>query len=254
MRRDEGSGTASSEAQRRAADAGAKALMPVGGHALVDHILSALADAGIGRVVLVVPPDHDAFRAHVAARRVSRVAIDFAVQAEARGTADAVHAAEPFVLAAPFLVINGDNFYPREAINAVRLAGPHAMGGFDASSLVTGGNIPADRLRRFAFAWTDEAGDLVRLEEKPESASPDDHHARVSMNLWAFGPRIFDACARITPSARGELELTDAVRLLIGPMRERMRVVPVPGPVLDLSFRGDIAEVERLLAGHEVRL
>lgn len=128
------------------------------------------------------------------------------------------------------------------------------MGGFDAASLVEGGNIPRERLPRFSFAWADARGHMGRFVEKPAHSPVDDPGARISMNLWTFGPRIFDACARVAPSERGELELVDAVRLLSGTLGEPVAVVPVRGPVLDLSSRDDIVSVERLLASHEVRL
>jgi dTDP-glucose pyrophosphorylase len=70
----------------------------------------------------------------------------------------------------------------------------------------------------------------------------------VSMNLWRFDARIFDACRDVPRSARGELELPEAVVLA---MRRGMRfkTIPARGPVLDLSRRGDTADVERRLAG-----
>jgi glucose-1-phosphate thymidylyltransferase len=220
----------------------------------VDYIVSALGDAGISRIVMVVPPEHDAFRGHFERVALARTEITFAVQPEPRGTADAVSAARRGVGDAPCLVVNGDNYYPVPAIQAVCAAGPHAMGGFDAVSLVEGGNILRERLPRFSFAWSDERGCMTRFEEKPARSPVDDPSARISMNLWVFGPTIFDACDRVTPSVRGELELVDAVRLLPSAYGQPVKVVPVRGPVLDLSSREDITAVERLLAGREVRL
>ena len=71
------------------------------------------------------------------------------------------------------------------------------------------------------------------------------------MNLWRFAPSIFEACRRITPSPRGELELPNAVRYAVRVMKERMRALPVEAGVLDLSRREDIAEVEQRLSGIE---
>ncbi len=68
------------------------------------------------------------------------------------------------------------------------------------------------------------------------------------MNCWRFGPSIFTACRTITPSARGELELPEAVRYAVTVMGERLLTFPIEAAVLDLSQRGDIAEVERRLA------
>jgi glucose-1-phosphate thymidylyltransferase len=74
------------------------------------------------------------------------------------------------------------------------------------------------------------------------------------MNCWMFTPAIFEACRRVRPSARNELELPEAVRIAITELGERVAVVRVKGGVLDLSSRGDIAEVKARLAGVTVRL
>ena len=240
--------------QRAAADRGAKALMPLGGHTLLDHGLSALADAGLSRVVLVVAPDHGAFVDHFARRPLSRLRIDFAVQAAPLGTADAVRACAPAVGADPFVLLNADNYYPSHAVRALARAGAHAMGGFSPHSVAAGGNVPLDRVWRYAFVWCDPDGFLTDIVEKPAPSAFGAMPALVSMNLWALGSSVFEACARIAPSPRGELELADAIRVLVKDMGERVRVVAVRGPVLDLSVRGDIAAVERLLRGHEVVL
>jgi glucose-1-phosphate thymidylyltransferase len=66
------------------------------------------------------------------------------------------------------------------------------------------------------------------------------------MNLWAVTPELVEACRRVPPSSRGELELPEAVALAL---REgvAVRAVRLREPVLDLSRRADIAAVvERL--------
>ncbi len=68
------------------------------------------------------------------------------------------------------------------------------------------------------------------------------------MNIWSFGPLIFDACARVQPSSRGELELADAVMIAIRELGERFRVFPMSAGVYDLSHRSDIVRVGAQLA------
>ena len=82
-----------------AADAGAKGMMPIE-RPFLEYVISALADAGIAEVVLVVPPDHAAIRAHFAEiAPPQRVSVRFAVQDQPRGTSDAVFAARDAVRA-----------------------------------------------------------------------------------------------------------------------------------------------------------
>lgn len=241
--------------QHRAADAGHKAMMPIAGRPFLDFVLSAAADAGLRRVAIVVAPDHNDLRHHYeTVAPPGRVRVDFVVQTEPRGTADAVLAAQPWIGDDPFLVMNGDNLYPVRDVSALGDLGEPGLLGFDPEDLVQSGNVPADRVRAFALVEQDADGHLTRIVEKP---SPEDltrlgPGARVSMNCWRFDSRIFDACRAVTPSPRGELELPGAVALAIT-QGVRFKVLPATGPVLDLSRRADAADLSRRLAGTEPR-
>ena len=243
-------------AQTAAADAGIKALIPVG-RPLLEHLLAALADAGITEVCLVVGPSTSAaIRSHLATLRPTRLVIAFAEQTRPRGTADALLAAADWIGDAPFLVLNADNLYPVAAIRAVATLGGDAVVGWPPDVLVTEGNIPPARIRHFALLDVDRDGMLTGVVEKPDDAEWRrlGDRALVGMNLWAFTPAILDACRRTPPSVRGELELPAAVRLLMAPPGHRVRVVPGTGGVLDLSSRYDIGAVAARLAGRTVRL
>ena len=76
----------------------------------------------------------------------------------------------------------------------------------------------------------------------------------LTMNCWRFTASIFEACRRIKPSPRGELEITDAVQCAIDELGEKFAVLTFNAPVLDLSCRMDVGPVSKRLAGTEVRL
>jgi glucose-1-phosphate thymidylyltransferase len=237
--------------QQRAADAGLKAMMPIAGRPFLDYVLSAAADAGLTRIAIVSAPDHRELRHYYeVVARPTRVAVDFVVQREPRGTADAVLAAEHWTGGDAFLVLNADNLYPPPALAAVRALDQPGLPGFDAADLVRTGNIPADRVRAFALIEQDDRGCLTRIIEKPSTEQVErlGAAARVSMNCWRFDSRIFDACRAVSPSARGELELPAAVGVAVA-RGVRFTVVPAAGPVLDLSQRADAPDVARRLAG-----
>ena len=86
-----------------------KPIFPICGRAMASHVLHALADAGVRRAVVVVPPDD---RGRLIEHRLREDAPDltlsFAVQQEPRGTADAVLAAKKQVRTTQLLVVNGD--------------------------------------------------------------------------------------------------------------------------------------------------
>ena len=253
-----------SDAQRAAAAAGAKGLMPVNGHPLLDYVLHELAEGGVTDVVFVVAPGEGAIRGrYLRDAPPVRLRVHFCEQAEPLGTADALRSAREVVSAvAPqdaagrghFLMLNADNLYPAESVAAlVALDGPGLIA-YDAAALSSLGNIEPERVKAFALLELTPGDDLADIVEKPGPEHPVTWSAAqlVSMNLWRFTTAILDDCAAVRPSVRGELELVDAVRLAMA-RGERFRAVRQALPVLDLSRRGDVAGVEARLAGRVPR-
>ncbi|MGA2030747.1 MAG: nucleotidyltransferase family protein [Thermoguttaceae bacterium] len=242
-------------AQAAVARSGVKAMIPVG-RPFLDYVLSVVAEAGFRRVCLVLGPEHDQVRQYYAVLQPRRLRIEFALQARPLGTADAVAAAESFAGREPFLVLNSDNYYPLDALVALRQAPGPAVAAFDQEAMLAGSNVPAERLAKFAVIQTDGGGRLERIIEKPDEATlarlP--RPVGVGMNCWRFGPAIFPACRAIVPSPRGELEITDAVQYAIDRLGESFSVVWCKAAVLDLSSRGDIELVAARLARTEVNL
>jgi dTDP-glucose pyrophosphorylase len=242
--------------QTSMADAGLKAMIPVG-RPFLDYVLTGLADAGFQEVCLIIGPEHGVLREYYTHRCIpKRLRISFAIQERPLGTADAVAAAESFVAGGCFLMLNSDNYYPISAIRALRLLGQPALAAFERESLIEKGNIGSDRIRQFAVVTAAPDGALARIVEKPDETTLAGLGAEiyVSMNCWAFSPAIFRACAAIEPSPRGELELTDAVQYAIHRLGEHFRIVRFRAGVLDLSSRSDIAAVAEILKGVEVNL
>src|SRR5260221_8133487 len=134
-----------SDGQRRAADAGTKTRIPVQGRPFLDYVLSALADAGVSDVALIVAPDHDGILEHYTARPPARVALSFLVQPEPRGTADAVLSAEAWTGGASFLAMNADNLYPVPALEALQSLAEPGLPAFEREDLARSGNIPPER-------------------------------------------------------------------------------------------------------------
>lgn len=231
-------------AQEDAADRGLKALVPVHGRPFLEWSIERLAHAGIEQVTLVVSPATMALKD---ALRGARIPLRYALQPEPRGSADAVLAARTFTGEDAFFVINGDNLYPvRDLERLARLTGPGLVA-YRRSGLERGG-IPGERVRAFALIDVTD-GILREIVEKPsvEQAAAFGDDPLVSMTCWRFEPSIYDACAAVAPSVRGELELPDAVRLQLA-RGVRYGIVPSTHAVLDLTGRADIPTVEAHLA------
>jgi dTDP-glucose pyrophosphorylase len=237
-------------AQEEVAASGVKAMISFG-RPFLDYVLSALADAGLAEVCLVIGPEHAAVRQYytqTAPPRRLRVA--FAIQERPRGTADAVLSAEKFAAGEDFLVINADNIYPVSALSElVGLSEPGAAL-FERDALIARSNIPAARVAAFAVCVVGADGYLEEILEKPDEKTlaglgP---NSPVSMNCWRFSSAIFAACRSVPLSPRGELELPAAVREAIH-AGVRFKVVRCREGVLDLSRRSDVAAVAERLRG-----
>lgn len=249
MRQDDGCALTASQAA--AAAAGAKGMMPIGTRPFLDFVLSALADAGCTDVCLVVSPEHAQLRDYYAgAGRPARLRMHYAIQRLPDGTAHAVLSAEAFAGGDPFFVLNSDNLYPTHVLRALAGLGEPGLPAFERASLIDDSGFPADRVAAFAAIETDSAGYVTRIVEKPGQAYYDHAGPRalVSMNLWRFDARIFDACRDVPVSVRGEYELPEAVALLIA-RGTPMKAFVARGAVLDLSRRSDVALVADRLGG-----
>jgi glucose-1-phosphate thymidylyltransferase len=244
------------DAQAQAvADSGVKALIPID-RPFLDYVLSALGDAGYRRICLVIGPDHDAIRRYYGDEvELDRLSIDFAVQDEPIGTANAVLAAEAFSDGDPVAVLNSDNYYPVSALKPMREQGGSGVALFDHEAMTAGTDLPEERLRSFAVGQLED-GCLTGILEKPDEATWNalSRPIWISMNCWQFRATIFDACRAIKPSKRGEYEITDAVQYSIDVLGERFKAVTATEAVLDITSRSDIAGVREKLSGVEVRL
>ena len=240
--------------QQQAADAGVKAMFPVNGRPFLDYLLSALADANVCDVALVVAPSHDGIRHYYTAMSPPRrVTLSFLVQDEPTGTAHALLSAEQWAAGEPFLAMNADNLYPVEALVALASLDEPGLPAFDRDDLVRTSNIALERIRAFALIDVDGDGYLKRIVEKPAGDEPwlleaEGTSRGVSMNCWRFDSRIFAACREVPRSPRGEYEVPGAVAYAVA-RGVRFRAFRAAGPVLDLSRRADAVAVARRLSG-----
>jgi dTDP-glucose pyrophosphorylase len=242
--------------QSRAADAGMKAMIPIG-RPFLDFVLSGLADAGFTEACLVVGPEHTAIREYYASLPARRIKVTFAIQKHPIGTANALLSAQSFTGGDSFMALNSDNYYPVGVFDALRSLGEPGLPAFEREALVRRSNIPRERIRGYAWLKIDSSGYLERIIEKPDempAAPANGEEVFISMNCWRLAPEIFRACREVPRSARGEFELPEAVQFGLASLRLRFKTIPFRAGVLDLSYRADIAQVAQRLAGVRVEL
>lgn len=179
----------------------AKASLPVAGRPIWQHIFSYLAAHGFDEIGVVVGPGQEELARSV--KRWSPQRVTVILQAEPAGIAHAVAAARPFLADQPFLLYLGDNLTNAELGSALRRFRAEAP-----SALITLQRV-ADP-RTFGVAVLD-GGRVTAVAEKPAEPPSD----LAIAGIYFFSPEVHAAIAGLTPSARGELEITDAIARLI---------------------------------------
>ncbi len=182
-----------------------KHLLPVGGRAVLDWVLSDLADAGVRDIVMVVGVESRRLREFVGDGSRWGMTAAYAVQPEPRGLAHALSCAGDHLGDERFLMYLGDDLLNRGVVT--EFADGFMASQADASLVVK----PVQDPSAFGVVVMED-GVVTRLVEKPKPPAPSD---LAIVGVYGFGPEIWEAVDSIEPSARGELEITDAIDYLV---------------------------------------
>ena len=213
----------------------AKQLVPVANKPVLFYGIEAMAAAGIEQIGIIIAPETGSeIRAAAGDGSQFGVAITYVEQDEPLGLAHASLTAEEYLDGESFVMYLGDNLLQggiTDLVESFRASGP------DALILLTPVNDPEN----YGVAEL-ESGRVVRLVEKPPA--PVTNLALVGVYMFTAG--IHDAARAIKPSARGELEITDAIQYLVDKGR---RVEPhiVRGWWKDTGRLDDMLEANRLV-------
>jgi glucose-1-phosphate thymidylyltransferase len=182
----------------------AKQLVPVANKPVLFYGLEAIRDTGIVDVGVIVGDTAAEIEGALRTGAEWGLRITYIRQEAPLGLAHAVLIARDFLAEDDFVMYLGDNFIVggiTEVVDRFRADPP------DAQILLTKVGDPS----AFGVAELDPAGRVIGLEEKP--ANPKSDLALVG--VYTFTPVIHEAVRSISPSRRGELEITDAISWLI---------------------------------------
>jgi len=213
----------------------AKQLVPVANKPVLFYGIEALVAAGITRIGIIIAPETgDEIREAVGDGSAFGAAVTWIVQPEPAGLAHAVLTAEEFLGESSFAMYLGDNLL-REGITDI--VADFEQQRPDASIMLTRVADPSS----YGVAELDGER-VVRLVEKPEDPPSD----LALVGVYLFSPKIVEAARHLEPSARGELEITEAIQSLIdsgGDVRSRI----VAGWWKDTGRLEDMLEANRLV-------
>lgn len=193
-----------------------KPLLPVYDKPLIYYPLSVLMQTGIDQILVIVPPDEEAtFATLLGDGSQLGISIQYTVQPVARGIADALLIGRDFLAGEDVCLVLGDNIF--WAPNLPEILKQAA--GCNQGATVFGCYVYDPR--PFGVVEFDGQGRAISIEEKP--AHPKSNY--VVPGLYFYRNRALDIAASLTPSARGELEITDVNREFL--RQGQLQVIPL---------------------------
>jgi glucose-1-phosphate thymidylyltransferase len=180
-----------------------KQLLPVYDKPMIYYPLATLMSAGIREYLIITTPrDQTAFRDLLGDGARWGISLEYAVQDQPKGIAQALTIAESFLAGAPSALILGDNiFYGANLNELLRTASQRTEGATVFGYYVTDPE-------RYGVVQFDAAGRVTDLLEKP--ARPPSNYAVTG--IYFYDHRAPALACSLAPSARGELEITDLNR------------------------------------------
>lgn len=215
---------------------GAKQLVPVANKPILWYGIESIVAAGIVDIGIIISPETgEEIKAKTGNGERFGANITYILQDKPAGLAHAVKIAQPFLGDSPFIMYLGDNLIQ----NDLRLfLDDFKEKKVDALVLLRTVANPS----AFGVAKVDAGGQVLQLVEKPKV--PPSNLALVG--VYFFSSAIHNAISCIQPSARGELEITDAIQYLID-QQTKVEARQIEGWWLDTGKKDDLLEANRII-------
>jgi glucose-1-phosphate thymidylyltransferase len=218
----------------------AKQLVPVANKPILFYGIEAMVAAGITEIGVIVGDTRDEVMTALGDGSRFGAAITYIPQDAPLGLAHCVLIARDFLGGDDFVMYLGDNLLEQDLAAFVAAFESARAGDEPPAAQILLKHVPDPH--RFGIAVLDDSGNVVQLVEKP--ADPPSDLALVGVYL--FTAQVHAAVSAISPSARGELEITDAIQWLVD-QGERVRCELLTGWWIDTGKLTPLLEANRLL-------
>lgn len=215
---------------------GAKQLVPVANKPILWYGIESIVAAGITEIGIIISPETgEEVKSKTGNGDRFGAKITYIKQEQPLGLAHAVKVAQPFLGDSPFVMYLGDNLVQSQLdLFLDKFQSQH----LDALTLLCEVENPS----AFGVAKVDDTGKVLQLIEKPKN--PPSNLALVGVYL--FSTAIHNAIANIQPSARGELEITDAIQYLID-QQQSVASFRLEGWWLDTGKKDDLLAANQII-------
>jgi glucose-1-phosphate thymidylyltransferase len=215
---------------------GAKQLVPVANKPILWYGIEGIVAAGITEIGIIISPETgEEVKATTGNGDRFGAKITYILQEQPAGLAHAVKVAQPFLGDSPFVMYLGDNLIESDLTPFLE---DFKNNHLDALILLRAVDNPS----AFGVAKVDDRGRVLQLIEKPKD--PPSNLALVG--IYYFAPTIHEAIARIQPSPRGELEITDAIQSLID-HQQSVESRLIEGWWLDTGKKDDLLSANQII-------
>ncbi|TAG91013.1 MAG: glucose-1-phosphate thymidylyltransferase [Oscillatoriales cyanobacterium] len=215
---------------------GAKQLVPVANKPILWYGIELIVAAGITDIGIVISPETgEEVKAKTGNGDRFGAQITYILQDKPAGLAHAVKISKPFLGDSPFIMYLGDNLIESQLHPFLETFKSNQL---DALIMLREVSNPS----AFGVATVDEKGQVLQLVEKPKI--PPSNLAMVG--IYFFAPTIHEAIDQIQPSARGELEITDAIQQLIN-QHKKVEASNLEGWWLDTGKKDDLLSANQII-------